>query len=57
MKERGPGMPEWLGGWAPAFGSGRDPGVLELSSPSGSPQGASLSLCLCLCFSLCVSHE
>ena len=38
-----------------AFGPGRDPGVLGLSSAAGSLQGACFSLCSCLC--LCVSHE
>ena len=46
-------MPEWLSGWASAFGSGRDPNVLGSSPTLGSPQGDSLSLSLCLC--LCVS--
>ena len=34
------GTPGWLSGWASAFGSGRDPRVLGLSSASGSLQGA-----------------
>ena len=34
------GAPGWLSGWAPAFGSGHDPGVLGSSPASGSPQGA-----------------
>ena len=49
--------PGWLNGWASAFSSGRDPGVLGSSPPSGSLQGACFSLCLCLFLSLSVSHE
>ena len=44
-----------LGGWASAFSSGHDPGVLESSPTSGSPREAWFSLCLCLCRSVCVS--
>ena len=36
-------MPEWLSGWASAFGSGHDPGVLESSPASVSSQGACFS--------------
>ena len=53
----GIGMPGWLSGWASAFGSGCDPGVLGIESHIGSPQGTCFSLCLCLYLSLCVSHE
>ena len=35
----------------PAFGSGRDPGVLESRPTSGFLYGACFSLCLCLCLS------
>ena len=49
------GTPRWLSGWAPAFGSGRDPRVLGSSPMLGSPQGVCFSLCLCLF--LCVFHE
>ena len=49
------GAPGWLSGGAPAFGPGRDPGVLGSSPASGFPQGACFSLCLCLCLPLCVS--
>ena len=51
-------MPEWLSGWASAFGSGRDPRVLGLNPVSGSlpphpgslllPLPMSLPLCVCL---------
>ena len=51
------GTPGWLSGWASAFGSGRDPGVLGSSATSGFSPGASFSFCLCICLSLCVSHE
>ena len=43
-------------GWASAFGSGCDPGVLGSSPTSGSLRGACFFLCLCLCFFLCVFH-
>ena len=46
-----------ISGWASAFGSGCDPGVLGSSPASGYTQGACFSLCLCLCLSVCVSHE
>ena len=49
------GVPGWLSGWASAFSSGRDPGVLGLSPTSCSSQEPCFSLCLCLCFSLCLS--
>ena len=50
------GMPGWLSGWAPAFGSGRDPGVWD-RVPHWAPceEPASLCLCLCLYLSLCLS--
>ena len=51
------GATGWLSGWASAFGSGHDPGVLGSSPASGSLQGTRFSLSLCLCLSLCVSHE
>lgn len=38
------GIPEWLSGWASAFGSGRDSGVLGSSSVSGLPAGSLLLL-------------
>ena len=38
-------------GWVSAFGSGRDPGVLESSPASGSLWGACFSLSPCLCLS------
>ena len=43
--------PEWLSGWASAFGSGRDLGVLRLSPASGFVKEACFSLCLCLSLS------
>ena len=49
------GQPRWLGGLAPAFGPGQDPGDPGLSPVSGSLHGACFSFCLCLCLSL--SHE
>ena len=49
------GTPGWLGGWASAFGSGRDPGVLGLSPTSGSPRGTRFSFCIYVSASLCVS--
>ena len=49
-KINNPGPPGWLSGWASAFGSRWDFGVLGLS-----PTGACFSLCLSL--PLCVSHE
>ena len=49
------GMPGWLRGWASAFGSGHDPGVLGSSPTWGSLHGACFSLCLCLCLSLSMS--
>ena len=39
------GIPGWLSGFAPAFGPGRDPGVLGSSPTSGSWHGACFSLC------------
>ena len=36
---------------APAFGPGRDLGVLGLSPVSGSLHGVCFSLCLCVCVS------
>ena len=39
----------------PAFGPGRDPGVLGSSPTSGSLHGVCFSLCLCLCLSLSLS--
>ena len=51
------GAPGWFSGWASAFGSVRDPGVLGSSPALGSLWGACFSLCRCLCPSLCVSHE
>ena len=48
-------IPGWLSGLAPAFGPGRDPGVLGLSPTSDSLHGACSSLCLCLSLSLCVT--
>ena len=50
------GAPGWVSGWASAFSSGSDPGVLRSSPTSVSPQGVCFSLCLCPCLSLCVSH-
>ena len=43
------GVPGCLSGWASAFGSGHDPGVLGSGPTSGSPWGA------CFCLSLCLS--
>ena len=43
--------PGWPSGWAFAFGSGYDPGVLGSSPALGSPWGACFSLCLSLCLS------
>ena len=51
------GIPGWLSGLEPAFGPGRDPGVLGSSPTSGSRHGACFSLCLCLCLSLCDYHK
>ena len=48
------GIPGWLSGLAPAFGSGRDPGDPGSSPTSSSLRGACFSLCLCLCLFLCV---
>ena len=50
------GMPGWLSGWASAFGSGRDPGVLGSSPTSGLPLDT-LFLPLPMSLPLCVSHE
>ena len=44
--------PGWLNGWASAFDSNRDPGVLGSSPALYSPWGACFSLWLCLCLSL-----
>ena len=49
------GAPGWLSGWASAFGSGHDPGVLGSSPTLGSLCGACFCLCLCLCPFLCLS--
>ena len=49
------GIPGWLSGLAPAFGPGRDPGVLGLSPAWGSRHRAYFSLLLCLCLSLSLS--
>ena len=49
------GIPGWLIGLAPAFGPGRDPGVLGSSPTSDSWHGACFSLCLYLCLSLSMS--
>ena len=51
----GKGASGWLSGWASAFSSGRNPGVLGLSSALGSPQGTCFPLCLCLHISPCLS--
>ena len=48
------GIPGWLSNHVPSH-PGQDLGVLGLSLPSGSRQGACFSLCLCLCLSLSVS--
>ena len=51
-----PEMPEWLSGWASAFSSGCDPGVLGSSPTSGSPQEpASPPACVSATLSLCLS--
>ena len=42
------GILEWLSSLASAFGPGHDPGVLRLSSASGSLHGACFFLCLSL---------
>ena len=47
------GIPGWLSDSAPAFGLGRDPGVLGSSPVSGSLHGACFSLC-CVSASLSV---
>ena len=49
------GMPGWLRGLVPSFGSGRDPGVLGSGPTSGSLHGACFYLCLSLLLSLCLS--
>ena len=56
-KEKLGGIPGWLSGLAPAFGSGRDPGALGSSPTSGSLHGACFSLPLppSLSLSLCLS--
>ena len=55
------GIPGWLSGLAPAFGSGWDPGVPGSSPTSGSLHGACFSLCLrvwlCVCVCVCVCRE
>ena len=53
----GKGIPGGLSGWASAFGSGHDPGVLGSSPSSGSLQGGAASPSACASASLCVSHE
>ena len=50
------GAPGWLRGWASAFGSGCDPGVLGSSSTSGSLWGACFSLCLSLPLSVSLNY-
>ena len=50
---RAPGV---FSGWASAFRSGHDPGVLGSSPTSGSPWGT-FSLCLCLCLSLSLMNR
>ena len=52
------GIPGWLGGLAPAFGPGRDPGDLGSSPASRAPcvEPASHSA-VSLALSLSVSHE
>ena len=49
------GIPGSLSSLAPAFGLGRDPGVLGSSPASASRHGAYFSLLLCLCLSLSMS--
>ena len=49
------GIPGWLSGLVPAFGSGRDPGDPGSSPTLGSLRGACFPLCLCLCLFLSVS--
>ena len=51
------GTPGWLSGWASAFGSGRDPGVVESSPTSGSLRRESLLLPLPVSLLLYVSRE
>ena len=56
FKNRQRGMPGWLSGWAPAFGSGRDPRIQdqvphrapceEPASPSAYVSASPLNLCL-----------
>ena len=51
LKE-GAGMPGWLSGWAPAFGSGHDPGDPGCSPGDPGcrePTSPSARLCLCVC--------
>ena len=53
-----PGTPGWLSSWAPAFGSGRDPGIrnrVPHRAPSEEP--ASPSTCVSASLSVCVSRE
>ena len=48
-------MPKWLSGWAPAFGSGRDPRIQDQvlhQAPCREPASPA-----CVSASLCVSHE
>ena len=45
------GKPGWLSGWASAFGSGHDPGVLGLNPASESAGSLPMSLPLSLCHS------
>ena len=49
------GAPGWLSGWASAFSSGHDLGVLGSSPTSGSSQEASFSVCLSLPLSVGLS--
>ena len=55
------GMPGWLSGWASAFGSEYDPGILESWDqvphwvPHGEPASPSAYFSASLC--LCVSHK
>ena len=52
------GMPGWLSGLVPAFGSGCDPGVPGSSPALGSLHGPWFNyLCLCFSLSLFLSHS
>ena len=53
-----PGIPGWLRGLAPAFGPGRDPGVLGSSPALGSlHEPASPSACVSASLSVSLMNE